>query len=88
MSASRSPPSSRETRAQALDAAELLDVDYEALPARDRWPRREAEDAPQLHEAAPGNVCFRLARGDEAPCARRFDERRACRRGSTSSTTG
>ena len=26
----------------------------------------EAADAPQLHEAAPGNVCFRWARGDEA----------------------
>ena len=25
-----------------------------------------AADAPQLHEAAPGNVCFRWARGDEA----------------------
>ena len=33
MSASRSPSSSRETREQALDAAELLDVDYAPLPA-------------------------------------------------------
>ncbi len=29
--------------------------------------------APQLHEAAPGNVCFRFARGDEAAVRKAFD---------------
>src|SRR5262249_60401335 len=31
-----------------------------------------AETAPQLHEAVPGNVCFRWARGDEAAVRRAF----------------
>ena len=55
-----------ETREQTLDAAELLDVDYAPLPALIDARVAEAADAPQLHEAAPGNVCFRWARGDEA----------------------
>ena len=32
-----------------------------------------ATGAPQLHEAAPGNVCFRFARGDEAAVRKAFD---------------
>ena len=31
-----------------------------------------APDAPQLHDAAPGNVCFRWARGDEAAVREAF----------------
>ena len=55
-----------ETREQALDAAELLDIDYAPLPAVIDARIAGAADASQLHEAAPGNVCFRWARGDEA----------------------
>ena len=38
---------------------------------RRRAPRRR-KGAPQLHEAAPGNVCFRWARGDEAAVREAF----------------
>lgn len=54
------------TREQALDAAENVDVDYAMLPAVTDARRALQEDAPLLHAAAPGNVCFRWARGDEA----------------------
>ena len=55
-----------ETRDQALDAAELLDIDYAPLPAVVDARAAAAAGTPQLHDAAPGNVCFRWARGDEA----------------------
>jgi aerobic carbon-monoxide dehydrogenase large subunit len=55
-----------ESVAQALDAAERVEVDYEPLAAvTDARAARET-GAPQLHTCAPGNVCFRWARGDEA----------------------
>ena len=57
----------------ALDAAEHVAVDYEALPAvTERARRAGARTCRSLHEAAPGNVCFRWARGDEAAVAQRF----------------
>lgn len=48
-----------ETRAQAVDAAELVDVDYEPLtPVVD--PEHAADpDAPQLYDALPRNVAIR-----------------------------
>jgi aerobic carbon-monoxide dehydrogenase large subunit len=55
-----------ETLTQAMDAAERVAVDYEPLPAVTDAHAAQANDAPQLHKAAPGNVCFRWARGDEA----------------------
>ncbi len=51
---------------QAADAAEQLAVDYEPLAAVTDVRTAQASGAPQLHTAAPGNVCFRSARGDEA----------------------
>src|SRR6266545_6357210 len=55
-----------ESVAQALDAAERVEVDYEPLAAvTDARAARET-GAPQLHTCAPGNICFRWARGDEA----------------------
>ena len=54
------------TLAQAVDAAERLAVDYAPLPAVTDACAAQAEAAPQLHACAPGNVCFRWARGDEA----------------------
>jgi carbon-monoxide dehydrogenase large subunit len=62
-----------ETRAQAQDAADLLEVDYEPRPAVIDGRAAMAKDAPQLHDAAPGNVCFRFARGDEAAVRKAFD---------------
>jgi carbon-monoxide dehydrogenase large subunit len=56
-----------ETREQALDAAECVDVEYGVLPAVVDARAAIAPPAPPLlHREAPGNVCFRWARGDEA----------------------
>src|SRR5204863_7081720 len=55
-----------ETHEQAADAAERVAIDYEPLPAVTDARAAQQSGAPQLHEAAPGNVCFRWARGDEA----------------------
>ena len=61
-----------QTRAQAMDAAEAVDVDYEMSPAVVDSRIAVASGAPLLHETAPGNVCFRWARGDEAAVKRAF----------------
>jgi carbon-monoxide dehydrogenase large subunit len=55
-----------QTREQALDAAELVEIDYETLPAVTDARAAAGAQAPQLHDAAPGNICFHWARGDEA----------------------
>ncbi len=49
----------------ALDAAELVRVDYESLPAIIGVRAAMTPGSPQLHAQAPGNICFRWARGDE-----------------------
>jgi carbon-monoxide dehydrogenase large subunit len=54
------------TLPQAMDAAERVVVDYETLDAVTDLGAARARGAPQLHAEAPGNVCFRSARGDEA----------------------
>jgi aerobic carbon-monoxide dehydrogenase large subunit len=61
-----------ETLPKARDAADLVQVDYEPLPAVIDARAAMREDAPLLHEAAPGNVCFRFARGDEAAVRKAF----------------
>jgi carbon-monoxide dehydrogenase large subunit len=55
-----------QTREQALDAAELIEIDYETLPAVTDARVAAGAQAPQLHDAAPRNICFHWARGDEA----------------------
>ncbi len=55
-----------ETIAQARDAAELVEVDYEVLPAVVDGSKARAKGAPQLHEAAPDNTCYVWALGDKA----------------------
>jgi len=47
-----------ETQAQAQDAAELVAVDYEELPAVADLRAAIAAGAPQLHPEAPGNVAI------------------------------
>src|SRR4051794_37994162 len=47
-----------ETRNQALDAAERIDVAYEPLPAVINARQALAPDAPLLTDAVPGNLCF------------------------------
>ncbi len=51
---------------QAKDAAELIDVDYEVLPAVVNVMDALKPGAPQLHAEAPGNRCYTWALGDKA----------------------
>ncbi len=62
-----------ETRALAQEAAEFVSVDYEPLPVVVDGRAALWSDAPQLHPEAPGNVCFRFTRGDEAAVRTAFD---------------
>jgi carbon-monoxide dehydrogenase large subunit len=55
-----------ETRAQARDAAEAIVVDYDVLPAAATMEQAVAAGAPQIHEAAPGNLCYDWHIGDKA----------------------
>ena len=55
-----------ETQAQALDAAELVKVDYRPLPAVTDAAAAKAPDAPQIADAAPGNLSFSWRTGDRA----------------------
>jgi len=53
-----------ETRAQALDAAEAVIVDYDSLPAVTTAEAAKAEGAPLIAEEVPGNVCLDWRWGD------------------------
>ena len=53
-------------RDQAKDAAELIDVDYEVLPAVVNCVDALKPGAPQIHDGAPGNKCYTWALGDKA----------------------
>ncbi len=55
-----------ETKAQALDAAELIQVDYAALPAVTSHDAARAPGAPQIAEGVPGNLCLDWRHGDTA----------------------
>ncbi len=55
-----------ETIDQAKSAAELIEVDYEELPAVVEMRAALAPGAPQVHAEAPGNLCFDWGLGDEA----------------------
>jgi carbon-monoxide dehydrogenase large subunit len=55
-----------ETLDGAQDAAELVEVDYEVLPAVADAAMARAKGAPVLHEAAPDNTCYVWALGDKA----------------------
>jgi carbon-monoxide dehydrogenase large subunit len=55
-----------ESRAAALDAAELVQVDYEPLPAVVDIDAATAPGARALWDSAPGNVCADTERGDKA----------------------
>jgi len=58
-----------ETLAQAKDAAELIEVEYEALPAVTDTAVAAETDAPQLWPQAPGNRSFIYEIGDAAKTA-------------------
>ncbi len=53
-----------ETYAQAKDAAELVEIDYDMLDACGTL--EAAPNGPQIWDGAPGNLCFDWAMGDEA----------------------
>src|SRR5213592_2238930 len=55
-----------ETPDQAKDAAELIDVDYEVLPAVVNPVDALKSGAPQIHDGASGNKCYTWALGDKA----------------------
>ena len=61
-----------ETGEAAVEAAELVEVEYAALPAVVTARDAVEDGAPQLHAGAPGNVCFRFRRGDEAAVEEAF----------------
>ena len=60
-----------ESFAQAADAAELLSIDYEALPAV-TLPDALSPGAPKVWDEAQSNVSFQLERGDREAVARAF----------------
>ena len=53
-----------ETAEQAIEASQLIDVDYRPLPAVATVDDALAAIAPQLWEVAPGNVAFQWQSGD------------------------
>src|SRR5690242_21145339 len=55
-----------ETYQQARDAAELVKVDYEELPAVVRAGDARRKGAPVVHDAAPDNTCYVWGLGDKA----------------------
>ncbi len=55
-----------ETYHQAADAAELIEVDYEPLPAIVSTAAAPAPDAPRVWDDCPDNICFVHVGGDKA----------------------
>ncbi len=63
-----------ETRDAALDAAELVAIDYAPLPAVTNAASACAAGAPELAPEVPGNLCFDWLTGDSAAVAAAFAE--------------
>jgi aerobic carbon-monoxide dehydrogenase large subunit len=63
-----------ETLPQAIDAADAVEVDYEALTAASTVEAATAPGAPQLWPEAPGNVCLDWEHGDAAAVGKAFAE--------------
>ncbi|MGC2518662.1 MAG: xanthine dehydrogenase family protein molybdopterin-binding subunit [Burkholderiales bacterium] len=61
-----------ETYHEAKDAAEMLQVDYEVLPAVVRAGEARKKGAPVVHDIAPDNTCYVWALGDKAAVAKAF----------------
>jgi carbon-monoxide dehydrogenase large subunit len=55
-----------ETAAQAKDAVELIEVDYEELPAVVNGPDALKDGAPLIHQDVPNNTCYDWELGDKA----------------------
>ncbi len=63
-----------ETLAQAKDAAEMIEVEYEALPSVGSTREAVVADAPQVWEENAGNLWFEMDRGDAAATDAAFDK--------------
>ena len=61
-----------ESRAAAADAAELVEIDYDELPAVTGTAPARAPDAPQIWDDCPGNLCLDWEQGDREACERAF----------------
>lgn len=61
-----------ETYAQALDAAELIEISYAPLPVVTTAEAARAPGAPVLSAEVPGNVCIDWHTGDAEGAARAF----------------
>jgi carbon-monoxide dehydrogenase large subunit len=55
-----------ETQAQAIDAADLIDIDYEPLPAVVSTAQAVEPGAPVVWPQCPDNICFVHIEGDKA----------------------
>jgi carbon-monoxide dehydrogenase large subunit len=63
-----------ETQAQARDAAELVEIDYDVLPAAVSVEEALRDGAERIWEGAPNNLCFRVTRGDHEAVKKVFAE--------------
>ncbi|HYL32321.1 MAG TPA: xanthine dehydrogenase family protein molybdopterin-binding subunit [Stellaceae bacterium] len=55
-----------ESHAAAVDAADLIEIDYEELPPVIGFDAALTAGTPQIHDNIPGNVCFEFEYGDAA----------------------
>ena len=55
-----------QTRSQAADAAELIEVDYESLQSITSTANAVSSGAPRVWDDCPNNICFVSVEGDEA----------------------
>jgi carbon-monoxide dehydrogenase large subunit len=63
-----------ESRSQALDAAELVEVSYNPLPAIVATADANKDGAPQVWPDAKNNTCFHWAIGEKEPTDKAFAE--------------
>lgn len=61
-----------ETLEQARDAAELVEIDYETLPAATDTYRSAMDGAAQLYDHVPNNICFDWGKGQQDETEKAF----------------
>lgn len=61
-----------ETLAEARDALELIEVEYDELPVVADTDRALLPGAAEIHPEAPGNIAFDWAKGDDAAVQKAF----------------
>ncbi|HWN53129.1 MAG TPA: xanthine dehydrogenase family protein molybdopterin-binding subunit [Xanthobacteraceae bacterium] len=61
-----------ETKNEARDAADLVQVEYEELPAVVDPANAQAQGAPQIHAEAPDNTIYQWSLGDKGAVDRAF----------------